>query len=989
MGQLIKRASAALLAVAINASLGLWSPVLAAPTEVRPQASAASATTTVPFVATTTDPIAGGVVHHHGRWTTTAGPQIVDLIDVDPAAPGIGLETSGASGGVNDLETVRSQAGRVSRDGHRVISAINADVWGKDEPSNTLAPGGLQVHLGELVSGTAATKPTLGFDAAEQPQLGDVSLRAKVTMPDGTTSLTIDRVNKPRRSGDLILYTRRWGASTHTLAGGTEVVLTGATLPLRPSGTWTASIASILPGGRNTAIPSGSLVLSAQGSDATALAALTRGSILTITTTITSGWEGVVEAVSGREWLVEASAVSVRPVSDLTIATHPRTAVALRADGRLVLATVDGRWDGRSVGVTAVELAGMLLDGGAAKAILLDGGGSTTAFIRRPGDVGATLLNHPSDGFEREVVNALFVTSSIPTGPLDAIVVRPGDARPLVGETIGFQARGVDSAMNGISIAGTPVTWSETGSAGNLASNGVFRALEPGDATVTATVGLRSATATVTVVPDTSPPRSFPPIIRLRKSAAAAASSVPVTISWPAATDIGTGVARYDLRRRLDGGAWADVSLPTAGATSVGQSLPPGRAVQYEVRATDRAGNIGPWRTGSAFHLRLASERSSAVGYGGTWRTYTSSAYLGGAIKTARIAGKTASYTFTGSQVAWIAPRGPTRGSARVYLDGKYVASVNLKSSTFLPRRLVFTHAWSKVARHRVTIKVSGTGRVDVDGFAVVDSASAYPVLVGAGDISSCSNTGDSATAALLTRIPGTIFTAGDNAYESGTTAQYASCYDPTWGRHESRTRPVPGNHEYVTAKAAPYYAYFGSRAGTPGQGWYAYDVGSWRIYSLNSNCASIGGCGAGSAQETWLRADLAANPRACVAAIWHHPLFSSGLHGGTTATRPLWQALQEAGADVVINGHDHDYERFAPQRSDGTADAGAGIREFVVGTGGRGLRAFSTARPNSVVRKTGVLGVLKFELKAGSYTWQFVPVSGSTWSDSGSADCH
>ncbi len=199
----------------------------------------------------------------------------------------------------------------------------------------------------------------------------------------------------------------------------------------------------------------------------------------------------------------------------------------------------------------------------------------------------------------------------------------------------------------------------------------------------------------------------------------------------------------------------------------------------------------------------------------------------------------------------------------------------------------------------------------------------------------------------------------------------------------------MPGNHEYQSARAAPYFAYFGWRAGTPGKGWYAYDVGTWRVYSLNSNCASVGGCGPGSAQETWLRADLAANPRLCVAAVWHHPLFSSGLHGNSAATRPLWQALYEAGADVVLNGHDHDYERFAPQRPDGRADPATGIREFVVGTGGKGLRSFGTVRANSQRRKSTVLGVLKLELKSSSYTWRFVPASGSSWTDTGSADCH
>ena len=667
-----------------------------------------------------------------------------------------------------------------------------------------------------------------------------------------------------------------------------------------------------------------------------------------------------MEAVSGREWLVDGARESIRPVSTFTTAAHPRTAVALRADGRLVLATVDGRWSGYSIGVTATDLAGLLLDQGAVQAIMLDGGGSTTALVRRPGDVEATLANRPSDGRERAVDGALLVISSIPTGPLAGIVLRPGDARAVVGETVAFQARGLDAALNGVSLAGSPVAWSMTGSAGTLGSDGRFRARSRATSTVTGNVGDLSASATVTVMPDTYAPQAAPPVTRLRRGATVDAGSVPVTVSWAAATDVGTGVATYELRRRLDGGAWEDVALSTPTTRSISQVLPPGRAVQYQVRATDRAGNTGAWRTGAAFHLRLASERASGVRYTGTWTARLSSVLLGGASKSSRAAGATASYTFTGSQVAWIAPRGPTRGSARVSIDGRVVATVSLYSSALLPRRAVFTYAWSSAGRHRITIRVSGTAghpRVDVDGFAVVDDASAYPVLVGAGDIASCTSSGDSATAALIDRIPGTVFAAGDTAYQSGTAAEFANCYRPTWGSFKWRTRPVPGNHEYLTTGAGPYFAYFGSQAGTAGEGWYAYDVGTWRIYSLNSNCASVGGCGPGSAQEAWLRADLAANPRACVAAIWHHPLFSSGVHGGTDATRPLWEALYEAGADLVINGHDHDYERFAPQRPDGTADAATGIREFVVGTGGGGLRSFSTIRANSQARKAGVLG--------------------------------
>jgi hypothetical protein len=983
------RRAALLLALTVVASIVPASPVAAAPLPVAPADSADTTATTVPFAATQTETIAGGVVRRHGRWTTTDGPQVVELIDVDPAAPGISLETSSPGGGVNGVETVRNQAGRVSRNGHRVVAAINGDIWGTDDPSDSRGPIGLQVHNGELYTATRALKPTLGFDAAEQPKMADVSLRMTLTLPDGITSLPIDRVNKPRRSGEFALYTRRWGASTETLANGAEVVLTGAALPFRVSGTWTATVATVRPAAGNTPIPAGALVLSAHGTDAPILAALTVGSPVTITTAITAGWEDVVEAVSGREWLVEAAQESVRPVSSITTAEHPRTAVALRGDGRLVLATVDGRWPGYSVGVTATELAGMLLSQGAQKAIMLDGGGSTTALVRRPGDVEASLVNRPSDGQERAVDNGLLVVSSTPTGPLANVIVRPGDARAFVGETVTFQAKGVDAALNGVSISGVPVSWSVAGGAGTVASNGVFRARSPGDATVTATVSGQSGDANVTVVPDTSAPTPSAPVTRLDRGATVSPSAVRMTVSWPAAADIGSGVARYELRRRLDGGAWTAVALPSATSRSVTQSLSPVRAVQYQLRATDRAGNVSAWKYGPTFYARLVHERSGAVQYKGSWPVRTSSAFLGGSVKSSRSRGSTATFTFTGSQVAWIASRGPARGTARISIDGTAVATVSLRSETLRHRKAVFTYAWNSVGKHRITVRVLGGRRVDVDGFAVVDGASPYPVLVGAGDVADCGSSGDSATAALLDRIPGTVFVAGDAAYPTGTAAQFANCYNPTWGRFKGRTRPAPGNHEYLTSGAAPYFSYFGSRAGTAGQGWYAYDLGTWRVYSLNANCELVGGCGPGSAQEAWLRADLAANPRACVAAIWHQPLFSSGIHGGTVETRPLWDALYEAGADLVINGHDHNYERFAPQRPDGTVDAAAGIREFVVGTGGAEKRTLATIQPNSEARKAGIFGILKLELKPAGYTWRFVPVSGTTFTDTGEASCH
>jgi calcineurin-like phosphoesterase family protein len=263
-------------------------------------------------------------------------------------------------------------------------------------------------------------------------------------------------------------------------------------------------------------------------------------------------------------------------------------------------------------------------------------------------------------------------------------------------------------------------------------------------------------------------------------------------------------------------------------------------------------------------------------------------------------------------------------------------------------------------------------------------------ILVGAGDVADCKDlSGSEATARLLEQIPGTVMVPGDLAYPDGSKENF-ECYDKTWGRVKSRTRPSPGNHEFHAAAATPYFDYFGSAAGDPKDGYYSYELSTWHIVVLNSECKDVGGCDAGSRQEKWLRADLASHPVACTLAYWHKPLFSSGgAHGNDPEIKPLWQALYEANADVVVNGHDHDYERFAPQTPDGAADAARGIREFVVGTGGKSHRPFGTTKPNSELRDATAYGVLKLTLKPNAYEWQFIPEAGKTFTDSGSGTCH
>lgn len=260
-------------------------------------------------------------------------------------------------------------------------------------------------------------------------------------------------------------------------------------------------------------------------------------------------------------------------------------------------------------------------------------------------------------------------------------------------------------------------------------------------------------------------------------------------------------------------------------------------------------------------------------------------------------------------------------------------------------------------------------------------------VLVGAGDIANCdlpTGGGALSTARVLDRIPGTVFTVGDHAYPAGTAKQYRECYEQSWGRHRMRTRPSPGNHDYHTSNASGYFDYFGENAGPDRRGYYSYDVGTWHVVSLNSSIAA----GGRSPQVRWLREDLASNPSACTLAYWHIPVFSSGAHGNNPHMVNVWKVLYEAGADVIVNGHDHDYERFAPQDPRGRSDPTRGIRAFVVGTGGGGVYRLKSIRANSEVRNHSAYGVLKLTLRATSYEWEFLQGAGEPFKDSGTGQC-
>jgi hypothetical protein len=264
-------------------------------------------------------------------------------------------------------------------------------------------------------------------------------------------------------------------------------------------------------------------------------------------------------------------------------------------------------------------------------------------------------------------------------------------------------------------------------------------------------------------------------------------------------------------------------------------------------------------------------------------------------------------------------------------------------------------------------------------------------MLLAAGDIASCSSSGDEATAAIVAGQPGLVLALGDNVYDDGTAAEYRDCYDPTWGAFKSRTKPIPGNHDYHTSGASAYYNYFGAAAGDPSKGYYSFDLGNnWQAIALNSNCSKIGGCGSTSAQYKWLVQELDKHAGKNVLAYWHHARYSSGgEHGSRTEMDRIWDLLVTKRVDLALVGHDHHYERFAPIGTNDQRDDANGLRQFVVGTGGKSLYGMGTILPTSQVRNNSADGVLQLALYSDRYEWKFLPEAGKTFTDSGSTRVH
>ncbi len=311
------------------------------------------------------------------------------------------------------------------------------------------------------------------------------------------------------------------------------------------------------------------------------------------------------------------------------------------------------------------------------------------------------------------------------------------------------------------------------------------------------------------------------------------------------------------------------------------------------------------------------------------------------------------------------------------------------------PRRNVVAAAALGLAALAVSI-----GRPHAAVRHAVVIAAAGDIACGPNDVPSPPNTNlcqAAATADLLVKGNfAKVLALGDEQYPCGSLHDFQTIYASSWGRVKAITRPTPGNHEYETmgagcdgsGKATGYFDYFGRSAGPTQRGYYSFNLGSWHLISLNSNCAAVGGCSKDSPQERWLKRDLATHHQKCTLAYWHHPRFSSGINGNEPQSDAFWRDLYAARADVVLVGHDHDYERFAPQDPEQRRSA-RGIREFVVGTGGKSHFPFTSVQANSQIRNAGTFGILELTLRRFGYAWTFAPVPGETFTDSGVAACH
>lgn len=631
----------------------------------------------------------------------------------------------------------------------------------------------------------------------------------------------------------------------------------------------------------------------------------------------------------------------------------------------------------------------------------VDGLGSVQAHA-----VGSTEISASVNNAVGRAVVAVF-------NPVASLAVSPRAPIILPGRTVQLSVTGEDAA--GQPIQARAITWSSSDeSVATISSAGLLTGLRPGNTTATATVTRKSATVAIVVLAPVAALHVDPGTVTLHPQQTLQLTATltdeqghPLegrSIVWKVSNgDIAT-VSASGLLRALRTGQGFVI------AEADGQRDSAGLVVRIPVGSVAVKPDHRTLRVDQTVDLDATVRDANGKTLSGREVTWTSSAPQVAEVSeagrvTARRAGSaTITATSEGevgrSEITVLKPVATVtvRPSSKKMTVGEmfqFEAVVRSSDGDELrDREVTWSSERSSVVRvssqGRATAVSRGTTKIEatsegVDGEATVEVSRPEDepvVLVGAGDIASCEREGDERTARLLDDIPGTVFTAGDNVYPGGSLAVYQNCYHPSWGRHKVRTRPLPGNHDYETPGAQGYFDYFGDVAGNRSTGYYSYDLGAWHVLALNTQFSGR----EGSPQAEWVQRDLEAHPRRCTLAIWHVPLF--GPDSASTRMQHVYKLLYNAGAELVINGHEHNYQRFAPQTAEGVADPARGIREFIVGTGGVGIGGGASMIPNREAFYEEGPGVLKLTLYAGSYDWKFIPVNGD-FDDSGSASCH
>lgn len=462
-------------------------------------APAAHGALLVPYHAESSMTIGPGVVYERGTMSAaTAGRQAVYIARASMSQPALRFESSISNDRIVGLETTTGQANRRNREGHRAVAAINADFFDSDQ-----APFGIHIQEGELIAYGPRPRPSFGITSEHRAIIGNAGVTGSMCRVDGIC-MPVARLNQARTmgegTGELVLYTRRFGEATGTDDGGTEVVLSGLPSPLPIRGSFELTVKRVRTKAGSTKLEGNDVVLSGSGVGARFLALLPEGSHLAFTLTITGGWESVTQAVSGPAIVVRENGVAIDPyIRGYADVARARSGIGLTARGDVVLFAIDGRQPGYSMGVTLDELAELMVSQGIVTGLAFDGGGSTTLGIRLPGDDGVTMVNRGSDGSERAVGNSLLIFSTAPTGPLAQIAVRPDAATVLGGSHVQYQAFGEDAASNAVRLP-RPARWEVTGGAGIIDTSGRFTAGATGEGTVEAALDDVAGSTPVSVV---------------------------------------------------------------------------------------------------------------------------------------------------------------------------------------------------------------------------------------------------------------------------------------------------------------------------------------------------------------------------------------------------------------------------------------------------------------------------------------------------------